>query len=333
MAGMARLLVIQPAFLGDAILTLPLLGQLRQHFPQTEIHYLVRAGIEPLLEGHPWITQTWSWDKTWQGWLHLFSALRQYQWESIIVVQRFFRMGLLGRLLPAKVYITYEKNPLSCLYTHRVRHAFQPDLHETQRVLSLLAPLGLPTEVPPPPWLFPSQEVQARVRLWAQQQPYIVIAPASRWPTKEAPFSLWGHFLEKIPPHYTIYLVGTREEAPRFAPLLAHHPKVHNIAGQLSLLEVAALLQKAERAFTVDSAITHLASAVGCPTMTVFCSTVPAFGFGPLAPKSQVVEPPFPLACRPCGLHGKKACPQGHFRCGTSLSPEPLLQSLTEAPL
>lgn len=329
---MARFLVIQPAFLGDAILTLPLLGQLRRYHPEAEIHYLVRTGVAPLLEGHPWITQTWSWDKTWQGWLRLFSALRKYPWESVIVVQRFFRMGLLGRLLPARVYITYNKNPLSFLYTHRVRHAFRPDLHESQRVLGLLAPLGLPTEVPKPPWLFPSREVQVRVRPWIDKQPYIVIAPASRWPTKEAPLSLWAHFLEKLPRHYTAYLVGTREEAPRLASLCVYHPNAHNLAGQLSLLEVAALLQKAQRAFTVDSAITHLASAVGCPTTTVFCSTVPAFGFGPLAPQSQVVESPLPLACRPCGLHGKKACPRGHFRCGTSLSPEPLLQSLTEAP-
>lgn len=332
MAGLARFLVIQPAFLGDAVLTLPLLGQLRQHYPQAEIHYLVRTGVEPLLEGHPWITQVWTWNKTWRGWIRLFSTLRKYSWESVIVVQRFFRMGLLGRLLTAKTYITYDKNPLSFLYTHRVGHSFRAGLHESQRVVALLGPLGLSPEVPAPPWLFPSQQVQARVQPWTERQPYIVIAPASRWPTKEAPLALWGRFLEKLPRHYTIYLVGTQAEAPRLTPLLSYHPKAHNLAGQLSLLEVAALLQKAQRAFTVDSAITHLASAVGCPTTTVFCSTVPAFGFGPLAPKSQVVEPPLSLACRPCGLHGKKACPHGHFRCGTSLSPQPLLQSLTEVP-
>jgi heptosyltransferase-2 len=78
-----------------------------------------------------------------------------------------------------------------------------------------------------------------------------------------------------------------------------------------------------------DSAPLHFASAVNAPVTAVFCSTVPAFGFGPLSDVSFVVETDIPLSCRPCGLHGYKACPLGHFNCSI-IEKEKLLARITE---
>jgi heptosyltransferase-2 len=80
-----------------------------------------------------------------------------------------------------------------------------------------------------------------------------------------------------------------------------------------------------------DSAPMHLCSAVDAPVCAVFCSTVPAFGFGPLSTFSRVVEHPGPLACRPCGLHGHARCPLGHFRCAREIETTQLLAVLAEA--
>lgn len=307
-----RILVIQPAFLGDAVLTLPLLGRLREAFPEAELHWLVRKGVEALFSQHPWRLTLWSWDKSWRGWWRLYTHLRDKKWEAILVVQRFFRMGLLGILLPARQRITYDKNPLSALYTHRIRHEFSADLHEVERILMLAAPLGLSTDIPPPPWLFPLESVEV-------EKPYIVLSPTSRWTTKEAPLSYWEAFLRRVPSNQTIYLTGLAADRLRLERLRTAHPRVVNLAGQLSLPQLAALVGGAERVYTVDSALTHIASALGIPTTTVFCSTIPAFGFGPLAPGSEIIETSLLLSCRPCGLHGKKACPLGTFPCGYHL--------------
>jgi heptosyltransferase-2 len=72
----------------------------------------------------------------------------------------------------------------------------------------------------------------------------------------------------------------------------------------------------------------HFASAVNAAVTAVYCSTVPAFGFGPLSDNSHIVETPVPLACRPCGLHGRKACPLGHFHCARFITNEQLLAVL-----
>jgi heptosyltransferase-2 len=93
---------------------------------------------------------------------------------------------------------------------------------------------------------------------------------------------------------------------------------VRNLAGTLSFLQSAALMEKAAMNYVNDSAPLHLASAMNAPVTAVFCSTVPAFGFGPLSDKSHIVECEN-LYCRPCGLHGKPSCPEGHFRCAMDI--------------
>jgi heptosyltransferase-2 len=70
--------------------------------------------------------------------------------------------------------------------------------------------------------------------------------------------------------------------------------------------------------FVNDSAPMHFSSAMNAPTTAFYCSTIPEFGFGPLSDRSRIVESNEDLACRPCGLHGKKSCPLGHFKCGES---------------
>lgn len=77
-----------------------------------------------------------------------------------------------------------------------------------------------------------------------------------------------------------------------------------------------------------DSAPMHFASAVNAPVTAVYCSTLPSFGFGPLSDKRFIVEVKEPLPCRPCGLHGRKACPLGHFKCAYNIREEQLLKSM-----
>jgi heptosyltransferase-2 len=78
-----------------------------------------------------------------------------------------------------------------------------------------------------------------------------------------------------------------------------------------------------------DSAPMHFASAVNAPVTAIYCSTIPAFGYGPLSDNSNIVETHEQLSCRPCGLHGYKACPQGHFKCAFGITNEQLLSALS----
>jgi heptosyltransferase-2 len=64
---------------------------------------------------------------------------------------------------------------------------------------------------------------------------------------------------------------------------------------------------------------------MNAPVRAVFCSTVPAFGFYPVSDDAEVIEVDYDLYCRPCGLHGYKQCPEGHFKCARDIHIEKLL--------
>ena len=78
-------------------------------------------------------------------------------------------------------------------------------------------------------------------------------------------------------------------------------------------------MKGATMSYVNDSAPLHIASAMNAPVTAIFCSTVPAFGFGPLRANGHVVETKEELDCRPCGLHGHRACPKGHFKCALGI--------------
>ena len=79
------------------------------------------------------------------------------------------------------------------------------------------------------------------------------------------------------------------------------HEGVVNLCGNLNLLQSAALMEGALMNYVNDSAPMHLASAMNAPTTAIFCSTIPAFGFGPLSDNCVVIENSQKLNCRPCG--------------------------------
>jgi len=127
-----------------------------------------------------------------------------------------------------------------------------------------------------------------------------------------------------------VYLLGAASDHSTCESIRvgSSNGNVFNLAGKLSFLESAALLKGAVMNFVNDSAPMHLASAMNAPVTAIFCSTVPSFGFGPLSDRSTLIETKEKLDCRPCGLHGFKACPKGHFKCAYSISNEELTDSL-----
>ena len=145
------------------------------------------------------------------------------------------------------------------------------------------------------------------------------------------PAKNWIQLINAVPNNYTIYLMGAPNEKALCAEILSGSSRgdVFNIAGQLNLLEAAALIKGARLNYVNDSAPMHLASATNAPVAAIYCSTIPAFGYGPLSDTQFVIETLEPLPCKPCGLHGKTACPLGHFNCGLTITTPQLLAPLS----
>ena len=327
-------LLIQTAFIGDVILMTALLEYLHQTEPATPVDVLVRRGNEGLLAGHPHVRQVLIWDKKHRKYANLWQLLRQVRatgYGRVVTLQRFASMGFLTAFSGAPERVGFAKNPFSQLFTRRVPHAIGDGTHEVERNLRLLKE-ELQTENSPltKPRLYPSAADEAAIAPYAAGGPYICLAPTSVWFTKQYPEAKWLELLAALPASLRVYLLGGPPDVEACERLAAASGRenVTSIAGKIGLLASAALMRGALMNYVNDSAPLHLCSAVGAPVTAVFCSTVPAFGFGPLSPVSFIVETKEALACRPCGLHGHAACPLGHFRCAYGIEVGQLLATL-----
>lgn len=320
-------LIIQTAFIGDVILATALIESIRAQEPEATIDFLVRKGNEALLAGHPYLRQVHVLDKQrkYQSLLELAGTFRRNRYDYVINVQRFATTGLLTLLAGAGMTIGFEKNPLSVFFSRRIPHTIG-DVHEVTRNLSLLAPLGIQSSARPR--LYPTTTQMAKVKNY-QSAPYITISPASVWFTKQFPVAQWKDLIHAVS-GVKVFLLGGPDDKALCDQLMASagNPNVVNLAGQLSLLESAALMAGAKMNYVNDSAPLHLASAMNAPVTAVFCSTLPDFGFGPLSDDSTIVQTEERLECRPCGLHGHRQCPQGHFRCATTIRTDQLTASI-----
>ena len=314
-----KILIIQTAFIGDVVLATPLIEKLKEKFKDCTIDFLLRKGNESLLHNHPHIHKVFILDKKNNKYLNVFrliSVIRAESYDYAINLQRFLTTGLITGLSGAKVKIGFDKNPLSFLFTHALKHQLSKSnsgIHEVDRNLSLIQSIVGDNEFEMPK-LYPSV---SDYEIIPGKDKYICIAPSSVWFTKQFPASKWCELIDKIPDRYIIYLVGARGDIDLCEEIQKNteNNKVEILAGKLTLLQSVALIEKAEMTFVNDSAPLHFASATNAPVTAIFCSTVPAFGFGPLSVNSHTVEVDEKLDCKPCGLHGKKKCPRQHFKC------------------
>lgn len=317
-----KILIIQTAFIGDVILATPIIEKLNTFFPNSKIDFLLRAGNQGLLENHPFISKILIWNKQQnKHWnlIKILKSVRNERYDYVINLQRFISTGIITAFSKGKKTIGFDKNPLSILFTKSLKHKIDEEIHETRRNLSLISELTDNTVVKPK--LYPSENDFKSIEKH-QSQPYICIAPISIWFTKQFPAEQWIQLLNKIDNEVAVYLIGSANDVEKCDNIInnCQHNNVINLSGKLTFLQSAALLKKAKMNYVNDSAPIHMASAIDAPTTAVFCSTIPDFGFGPLATNSKIVETKEKLKCRPCGLHGLKKCPEGHFKCATTIN-------------
>jgi heptosyltransferase-2 len=318
-------LVIQTSFLGDTVLTTPLLAQLANRGP---VDVVTTPASAALLANHPAVRTVIPYDKRskdrgLRGLLRLARRLRRTGYDLALLAQGSWRSAALAFLAGIPVRIGFDTSAGKLLYTTRV--PYRDDLHHAARLLMLGRPNGRePTADELRPSLAPGDEERAAVdALLARHgvkagEQMVALAPGSVWGTKR--WTYYPELAQLLARHARVVIIGSRSDAPLADAVLAAEPTAIDAAGELSLLASAELIGRCGAVVTNDSAPLHLASAMGTPTVAIFGPTVPDFGFGPLAPRASVVGEDT-LPCRPCDRHGPQHCPLGHHRCMRDLAP------------
>jgi heptosyltransferase-2 len=336
-------LVIQTSFLGDMVLTTPLLVRLAERGP---VDVVATPTSAPLLANHPAVRDVIVYDKRGvasgvRGLLRTARALRTRENGEprgatvAYLAQGSMRSATLARLAGIGERVGFDTSAGRRFYTRLV--PFDRTVHHAERLWRLANRDDESPAAPLHPRLYPSPNDHAAAASLLQAAGVVPGAPGSVWATKR-----WPHFrslaialaTHPLTSRARLVIMGgagdsglARDIADGVQSVGA--PLPIDATGRLPLLASSALLQRAGAIVTNDSLPLHLASAVGTPTVALFGPTVPAMGFGPLAPSAESLGVA-DLPCRPCHAHGPSACPLGHWRCMEELSVARVLDAVVD---
>jgi heptosyltransferase-2 len=326
-------LVVQTSFLGDTVLTTPLIARLAE---SGAVDVLVTPASAALLANHPAIREVLVYDKRGAdrgpaGFARLAARLRGRRYGAAYMAQGSVRSAALALAAGIPRRVGFDTSAGRRLYSARV--PYRVELHHAARLFALGAGGDGPHAVPPPR-LYPGDAERAAVDALLRdaghgREPIVVLAPGSVWATKRWPY--YERLASRLASRGArLAVVGGKEDRPladAIASAAGPGRAPIDAVGRLSLLASAELIGRAAAIVTNDSAPQHLASAMGTPTVTIFGPTVPEFGFGPLAPRRATLGRD-PLDCRPCDRHGPRKCPLGHWRCMREIEPDTVLREL-----
>jgi heptosyltransferase II len=322
-----RILVMRYRFIGDTILTVPFLRNLRENYPGAVIDVLVGPKSGEVLKNCPYVDELIAFDTTRfhkydsgegkpRSLLSYASELRARKYDLVFVLKRSFSAALLAFLSGAKRRVGYAGDG-RFLLTDQVK--WRTDIHEVDSLLSVLEAVSIEVGSRELASFSTKEEVEAVIALEPRlaQKNLVLIHAAAAHPDKLYPQASWQRLISRLAGEgLTPVFSGDKQDEALYAELSEVAPQAINMAGRLDLRGSMAMYTLMDLAVCTDSGPSHLAASAGVPTLTLFGPTDPV-RWRPYGALHQAVYDAG-LSCRPC--HYKKTCQRRE--CLTELSPD-----------
>lgn len=329
-----RHLLVQTSFLGDAVLSTPVVAALKQRYPDHELWLLTTPGAAQLLKGDPLIDSIIIYDKRGlhsgvKGFFALVEQIRAQNFERAFALQRSARTAMLLFAAGVRERVGFKNAALSFLYQQRVKRPLR--FHDVKRNLALVVDHEMLTTLNQgeldydqryPLRLFAPELEELSLDLRAKlQEPYIVLVPASVWPTKRWDKQHFRTLAARLSSSgLNVVVLGARDES-EICRFVCAGSNAINLSAMTTLSDLSSIIKHSSLVVCNDSLALHIAAAFQRPTVALFCATSPAFGFGPWSSNAVVLERSG-LECKPCRRHGSKECPTQTRACMLELSPD-----------
>lgn len=335
---MDKILVVQTAFIGDAVLTLPMIQKLKDKHPQSEIDVLAIPETAEIFSASPFVGRVIQMDKkgrhkSFFQMLKFVREIKKNEYNFIYSPHRSLRTSLIVMMLGVRETAGFNNSSLKHVYKTLID--YKTGVHEVQRNLDLInynysddswriiPALNIPDAAKEKlADFFKSNNLKGKLA---------AVAPGSVWETKRYPPEYFeGVIRYLLSRRYSVILIGSEKEKALCENIAGKFSDgVLTSAGVFTILETVELLKRAEILISNDSAPAHFGMCADIPVLTIYCSTIPEFGFYPFNKKSTYVSLEG-LSCKPCGIHGHNQCPVKNFACGMNLKPEYVISKIRE---
>ena len=318
---MERVLVAQTGFLGDVVLTTPLLSALRQELTPESLTVLTTPQAKQLVKNHPAVDHVMTDAKRQEdgglkGLLQTARRVREGRFTMAIAAHKSLRTALLLYVAGVPNRIGFSGTPGQLLYHQAIGR--DPQLHEIERILCLMRAFHIePEECVRKPHVACSGSGMTKARTLLHNagigpsEAFFVVCPGSVWKTKRWTKEGYSELVRALSRRYGRVLLCGSETDRALATEIetrAGELGVLNLAGKVDLETFVSIVDKATVVISNDSAPMHIAVARDVPVVAIFCATTPALGYGPYTNTAVVVEKT-DLPCRPCSRHGGNRCP------------------------
>ncbi len=327
-----KILVVQTAFLGDAVLTTPVFKAIKDAIPASRVTLLCTPEIKDVFSENKYIDELLVMDK--KGRDKSFASLRRWgkslrgRFDVALIPHRSFRSAFLSWMAAIPKRVGFENSQGSFFLTDKV--AFDWKMHDAERNMKLLESLGISGVKPVVEMKGGSLDMPQILKSLGIREdvPWVGMNPGSVWETKRwlpEGFASVADSLIRDKKCQVLLFGSPSDRSAVDAVAAAMKEKAVNLCGKTDLKTLSALISRSMLFITNDSGPMHLATAAKVPVVAIFGPTTRELGFFPYGEKSVMVEVDLP--CRPCTLHGGHVCPLGHFKCMKEVTPRMVLDA------
>jgi len=320
-----KILMVRFSSLGDVLLTTPFIRAVKKRFPEARADFLTKPAFSPLLKGNPHLDNVIELPTPGKlidlrGCLDAMKAEGGYDLLlDLHDTPRSWYVSVSG--VGRRVGRARRRRLKRFVLIRTGMDLYGPDPEPmAERYFTAIEGMYEPAPAPDKKGaeLFPddSHRSEARAALGGDYE-YIVVAPSANWPTKRWLPEKFAEAGEKIAQKLSakVVLAGAEEdrELARSVASMINVEAV-NLAGKLSIMGTAAVMERARAFVGNDTGLMHIAGALEVPGAAVFGPTTKHLGYFPYKSNIAVVEDTT-LKCRPCTKHGQMRCPKKHFKC------------------
>ena len=294
-----KILIIHTAFIGDIVLSTPLIQKLKDLYPKSEIDYLTLPTNQSVLYNNPNLNEVILYDKKGKdkgikGFLKVLKILKQKKYDYAVIPHRFIKSILLAKLAKIPDIVGFDVATGSSLLDKKVHYDMKK--HEVKRLLNLVEYEGekIPVRIYPAKENFVKIEKMLKNSGYTgkKEQKLILVAPGSQRPEKMWPIEKYREIIERLKKNKNYFIGITGSKSEKELPLNFEKDKnVIDFRGEISLVEFGALISKADVVVGNDSSPIHIASGFEKPfVIGIFGPGKRSLGFFPWTEKSNVIE-------------------------------------------
>lgn len=330
-----KILIVRYRFIGDTILTIPFVRNLRKAYPDAEIHYMTNQQTSEILENCPYIDKIIIYEakkrnKDGKSFFEFVKLLKKEKYDKAYLLKRSLSSAAMTFLAGIKHRIGFNTEYRGFLLTKRVK--YRQNIHESENFLNVLRADGIEiTDNHLENWLS-AESVRKIESLLAKKMnnncKYRILIHASstnrrkQWPVEH--FARLIEYLSNEKKAQIIH-IGTNNDSKIYDEIKSHITgkldiEPINLCGSLSIQDSTALVNKLDLVIGVDSGINHVAASLNIPVIALF-GPMNSEKWRPFSPNSTVIKAD--LSCIPCEL--KQEC-KDNYKCMKEIYPEMLME-------